>query len=403
MTAVSVLQARCLAAAIVLVLLAAPCAAQEVDHSKMHHPPPKQAPPTKKPVVKKPAAKKPAAKPAAKKPATVAPASRPAPTRPPPAKDPHAGHAAPAPSKSKAASPAPVGRAAEATHDHHDHGGQAPKAGSAERDQQARDATDHSGMDHSGMDHSGMDHAATPDARTQPLTPIPVLTDADRIGALPPEHAHPAHDDEIHYHVLLNRLEAWGAEAGTAAQWEGQAWIGTDLRRLWLRSEGERSGDGLESASVEVLHGRSVTPWWDVVAGVRHDFAPGASQDFLALGVMGLAPYMFEVEATAYLGPSGRSALRVETEYEMLLTNRLILQPLVEVNVYGKTDRSRGVGSGLGTVEAGLRLRYEIDRRFAPYIGVVRERAFGHTANLRRGAGEHVDDTHAVAGFRIWF
>ncbi|MDQ3286806.1 MAG: copper resistance protein B [Pseudomonadota bacterium] len=240
-------------------------------------------------------------------------------------------------------------------------------------------------------------------APLQPIEPIPVLTEADRIGALPPEHPHAVHDDEIHYYVLLNRLEAVEVDDGTAAKWEAQAWVGTDLKRLWLRSEGERTGEGLESANLEVLYGRSVTPWWDVVAGIRHDFAPGSSQDFLALGVMGLAPYMFEIEATAYLGQSGHSALQVETEYEMLLTNRLILQPLVEVNVYGRTDRSRGVGSGLGTVEAGLRLRYEFDRRFAPYIGVVRERAFGRTADLRSEAGEHTDDTHLVAGFRTWF
>ncbi|MDQ3510907.1 MAG: copper resistance protein B, partial [Pseudomonadota bacterium] len=258
-------------------------------------------------------------------------------------------------------------------------------------------------MDHSKMDHSKMDHSEIPAATLEPRTPIPVITQADRMGAIPPDHPHPVHDNGIFRYVLLNRLEAWDTDEGTAVKWEGQAWIGTDLDRVWLRSEGERSDGSLERADLEVLYGRSVTSWWDVVAGLRHDFAPGKSQDFLALGVMGLAPYMFEVEATAYLGQSGRSELRVETEYEMLLTNRLILQPLVEVNVFGKSDPGRGTGSGLGTVEAGLRLRYEIDRRFAPYIGVVRERAFGRTAELRRDAGRHVDDTHVVAGFRIWF
>jgi len=140
-----------------------------------------------------------------------------------------------------------------------------------------------------------------------------------------------------------------------------------------------------------------------VVAGIRHDFKPGASQDFAAIGVMGLAPYKFEVEATGYIGESGQTAARFEVEYETLLTNRLILQPLVEVNVYGQNDERRGIGSGLSTAEAGLRLRYEVTRQFASYIGIVHERAFGRTADFRRAEGEDTDDTRVVAGFRIWF
>ena len=119
--------------------------------------------------------------------------------------------------------------------------------------------------------------------------------------------------------------------------------------------------------------------------------------------MQGLAPYKFEVSATAYLGASGQSAARLEVEYETLLTNRLVLQPLLEANLYGKDDPRRGLGSGLATVEAGLRLRYEFTRRFAPYIGVVRERAFGKTTALRRGSGEDTDDTRFVAGLRVWF
>ncbi|MEO5962560.1 MAG: copper resistance protein B, partial [Thermomonas sp.] len=181
------------------------------------------------------------------------------------------------------------------------------------------------------------------------------------------------------------------------------AWIGTDLNRVWLRSEGEQVDGKLDGADLEVLYGRSIAPWWDVVAGIRHDFKPGASQDFAALGVVGLAPYKFEVQATAYIGQGGQTAARFEAEYETLLTNRWILQPLVEVNLYGKDDARRGIGSGLSTVEAGLRLRYEFTRRFAPYIGVVRERAFGSTADFRRLNGEDINDTRVVAGLRIWF
>jgi copper resistance protein B len=109
------------------------------------------------------------------------------------------------------------------------------------------------------------------------------------------------------------------------------------------------------------------------------------------------------VEATAYLGESGQAAARLEVEYETLLTNRLILQPLVELNVYGQSDERRDIGSGLSTAEFGLRLRYEIRREFAPYLGVVHERAFGRTADFRRDDGEDVNDTRLVAGIRIWF
>lgn len=252
------------------------------------------------------------------------------------------------------------------------------------------------------VDHSAMGHQMGRSA-DEPITPIPEITDADRAAAVPPPSDHPVHDNTIQSFVLFNRLEAFDAEKGAGLEWEGQAWFGTDLNKVWLRSEGERSGGHTEAAGIEVLYGRAIAPWWDVVAGVRHDFKPGASQDFVAIGIQGLAPYKFEVEATAYLGESGQTAARIEVEYETLLTNRLILQPLVELNVYGQNDQRRGIGSGLSTAEFGLRLRYEIRREFAPYIGVVHERAFGRTADFRRNEGEDVNDTRLVAGIRIWF
>lgn len=268
---------------------------------------------------------------------------------------------------------------------------------------------DHSAMGHDipaateePVDHAAMGHAM-PRAADQPITPIPVLTDADRAAAIPPPNDHPVHDSAVHSFVLFNRLEAFDADEGNGMEWEGQAWIGTDRNKLWLRSEGERVGGHTEAADIEVLYGRPISPWWDVVAGVRHDFQPGGSQNFAAIGVQGMAPYKFEVEATAYVGESGQTAASIEAEYETLLTNRLILQPLVEATFHGKDDERRGVGSGLGTVEAGLRLRYEFTRQFAPYIGVVREKAFGRTADYRREEGEAVDDTRVVAGLRIWF
>jgi copper resistance protein B len=272
---------------------------------------------------------------------------------------------------------------------------------------------DHSAMGHSTMDHTSVDHAAMGHgaaahggsdlpADAMPREPVPALTDADRRAAFPDVAGHAAHDKGIHWYVLGDRLET-SDEGGGALAWDVTAWIGGDIDRLWLRSEGERSDGHTEAAGIELLYGRSVAPWWDVLVGIRHDVAPGASQDFLALGVAGLAPMKFEVSATAYLGQGGRTQARFEAEYELLLTNRLVLQPSLEATLVGRDDPGRALGSGLATVEAGLRLRYEITRRFAPYVGIARERAFGGTADYRRDLDEDVDDTRLVAGVRFWF
>lgn len=264
-------------------------------------------------------------------------------------------------------------------------------------------ATDHSGMDQGNMDHNDMKPAAKPDAPSARREPIPAPTDADRAAAFPPLSHHMQHASELNHYLLFNRLEAVDADRGGAQAWEAQGWIGNDTDRLWLRSEGERERGRTESADLEVLYGRAISPWWDVVVGAKHDFLPRQSQSWAAIGVQGMSPYKFEIAATAYVGDSGRSALNFEAEYELLLTNRLILQPLIEVDLFGRDDPRRGIGSGLSTVEAGLRLRYEFTRRFAPYIGISRERAFGGTADYRRADGEDIDDTRVVAGLRVWF
>ncbi len=263
-------------------------------------------------------------------------------------------------------------------------------------------AMDHSKMDHSKMDHSKMDHADT--GLREPRTPIPVVTDADRAAAFPAGvHDMHMHGRRVDSYVLLDRLEGFNADPGAGQAWEATAWIGGSIDRLWLRSEGERVQNRLESADLELLWGHGFTPWWDVVAGVRHDFKPGDSRTFAAIGVQGLAPQKFEVSATAYLGEGGQTAARVEVEYELLLTNRLVLQPRVEAEWYGKDDPLRHTGSGLSAVEAGLRLRYEFTRRFAPYVGVVHERAFGDTAHYRRDEHGSARETRVVVGLRTWF
>jgi len=261
--------------------------------------------------------------------------------------------------------------------------------------------TDHSKMDHSKMDHSKMDHSKM-DHSVAPAVPA-APTDAEVAKAFPVLAPHVMPDNAIESYVLFNQLEGWNGDGPSGVSWAGQAWVGTDTRRLWLRTEGERVAGETESADLELLYGRSISRWWEAVAGVRHDAAPGSAQSWVGVGVMGLAPQKFEVAATAYAGPSGRSAARVEIEYELLLGHRWILQPRLEANLFGQNDAARGVGSGLSTVEAGLRLRYEVTRRFAPYVGLVRERAFGATGDFRRQAGDDDDAWQVVAGVRVWF
>jgi copper resistance protein B len=255
-------------------------------------------------------------------------------------------------------------------------------------------------------------HHPPPPARTparterveQPREPIPPLTDADRAAAFPEiDDGHAAHGAGLHWFLQVDQLEAWREDEENGLAWEVRGWTGGDLHKAWVRSEGARFAGSTDSSDVELLYGRAVAPWWNLVAGIQHDFRPGDSQTFAGIGLIGLAPHRFELEATAYVGESGQTRATLDAEYELLFTNRLILQPLVEVTLHGKDDESRGIGAGLSTVEAGLRLRYEVTRRFAPYVGVVYERAVSQTADFRRAAGEEAHDTLAVAGVRTWF
>ena len=209
-------------------------------------------------------------------------------------------------------------------------------------------------------------------------------------------------DDPFSYLVLLDNLEYRDAHAGATFAWDIEAWAGGDENRLYLRSEGESAEHG-DEASAELLWARPVARWWNLAAGLRGDFQPGDSRTWLAMGVFGLAPYRLHVQATAYLGESGRSALRFETDYDWLLTNRLILQPRLQFDAYGKDDVGRGIGSGLSTLDVGLRLRYELRREFAPYLGFTWVNRLGQTGDLAQAAGEDPNEVQALAGLRIWF
>ena len=270
-------------------------------------------------------------------------------------------------------------------------------------------------MDHSqmqGMDHSnmqGMDSGMTtmapskPEALTQSRTPIPPVTDANRAAVYQSAKGHTVHDDALNYFLLFDQLEWQDANNGSVLNWDVNGWVGGDIDRLWIRSEGERTNGKTESAELQALWGHSIGPWWDVVGGVRQDFKPGSPQTWAAFGLQGLALYNFEAEATAFLGEGGQTALRLEGDYDILLTNRLILQPTAEANFYGHNDPKRGIGSGLSETEVGVRLRYEIYREFAPYVGVTWNRSYGNTADFAREEGEDRSEARLVLGVRMWF
>jgi copper resistance protein B len=231
---------------------------------------------------------------------------------------------------------------------------------------------------------------------------LPPITDADRAAAFPAVDGHVVHDEAVHALVRIDRLE-WRPADDNSLGWSAGGWIGRDLDRFWFRAEGDRTDGRLDEANVHLLYGRALARWWEVVAGVRQDIRPGPARTWAAVGVQGLAPYWFEVEATAYVGESGRTRLHVEAEYELLLTNRLILQPLIEVAVHGTADREYGIGAGLSSAEIGLRARYEFRRELAPYVGVVWHRAFFETAEIARAAGRQAGDLRLATGIRLWF
>ncbi|GAC1407477.1 MAG: copper resistance protein B [Burkholderiaceae bacterium] len=265
------------------------------------------------------------------------------------------------------------------------------------------DHGDMKGMDHSqmkGMDMGGkmksMQGGAAPAEARDP----DIYADGLALGHMP---GMDMADDTIRARLILDRLEAFRTSKSHGQVLDAQGWIGGDLDKLWLKVDGERANGKLGATRTEALWNHAIATYWGLQTGVRHDFGDGPGRTWAAFGVQGLAPYWFDVQATAYVGQGGRTALRFEPEYDLLLTQRLILQPNVKINLYGKNDPARGIGSGLSVMEAGLRLRYEFSRKVAPYIGVVYNRKFGTTAQYANDAGKPASETRLVSGVRIWF
>ncbi|WP_186296745.1 MULTISPECIES: copper resistance protein B [Cupriavidus] len=294
-------------------------------------------------------------------------------TPPPPAAspgaaqaDPHAGHSAPPAPATALATPVSTPLM--------DHGDMQMQGGSAPAD--ARDPNAYS---------DGLIRGAG--AYAVPGVPALSLADGHSFGAL-----------------LVDRLErSYANHGGNAIAYDLQGWFGYDFDKAVLKAEGEVARGKLQDARTELLWGHAITPYWDTQLGLRYDTGTGPDRGWLAFGVQGLAPYWFDVEATGYVGNGGRTALRLAASYDLLLTQKLILQPRAEAQFYGKSDPERDIGSGLSNATVGLRLRYEFSRQFAPYIGVESSGSFGKTAGFVRASGERAQEIRWVAGVRFWF
>lgn len=273
-------------------------------------------------------------------------------------------------------------------------------------------ATDPCTPEHAAMGHC-RPAAATPAAPPSSAPPPAARSGPDHAAdaiwgadAMAPARraVHAEHGGFTDNRILLDRLEYRAAKGRDGYAVEGEAWFGGDYDRLWLKFAADGTfGEPLESAELQALYSRAINPWFNLQGGVRHDFGHGPDRTQLALGIQGLAPYWFEIDAAAFLSTKGELTARVEAEYDQRITNQLILQPRVELGLSAQDITELRVGAGLTEVEAGLRLRYEFVPEFAPYLGVEWERSVGRTADHARAAGERTGGWSFVAGVRAWF
>lgn len=217
----------------------------------------------------------------------------------------------------------------------------------------------------------------------------------------------PIDDNQIFWFLLFDQLEYQVNEHQNIFNWDAIAWVGGDYQKLWIKSEGDVNiDDGDGETELQLLYGRLIAPYWDFQVGLRYDQLYGESakgRGFAVIGVEGLAPYFFEVDAAMFVSHQGDVSARFKAEYELLLSQRLVLQPVAETNLAIQEVEEFGVGSGFNDLELGLRLRYEINREFAPYIGVSWTKLFGDTAKFAQEEGESSDDLKFVAGVRLMF
>jgi copper resistance protein B len=204
-------------------------------------------------------------------------------------------------------------------------------------------------------------------------------------------------DDPLVTMFLMDRFEVLDNDENTRV-WEGSFWIGYDINKLYIYSQGEATSDGLETSQNELVYSRAIAAFWDAQIGLAYDKNADASQTWGEIAISGLAPYYFETRAALLVNGDGNVGLRLDAEYEALLTQKLILTPSLEADFYTKDTPDMNLGSGLSSIEAGLRLRYEFIRELAPYIGVTWEKTFGNTRDYNP-----IDETSLMVGVRFWF
>jgi copper resistance protein B len=218
------------------------------------------------------------------------------------------------------------------------------------------------------------------------------------------EFGQPVMDREVFAHAIVNENEGRWNGTNTQYRWDGEGWVGTDYNKLWIKSEGTLLSNGtLEDGQHQFLYDRAITTYFDLQGGLRSDIDSLPTRNWAALGIQGLAPYFFDLELTGFVSGQGHLAAKFEAFYDLLITNRLILQPQIEVDLYSKADPARLTGAGFSSVDTGLRLRYEFNRKFAPYIGVVYEGKFGQTASFAKRTGDSAGDFRFAFGVRVWF
>ena len=391
-----------LIAALAATALATPAVAQ-MDHSKMNMPgmtmpAPKKAAP-KKAAPKKTTVKAAPKKAPAKKAAT---AKKPAPAKAKPA-DPHADH-------DMSAMPAPATPPTDpmAGHDMSAMPAQPadPVAGHEMGSMPGREMP--AGHDMSSMPNAAPVGTDLP-AGNAPPPPVPTDHAADAVyGAsgmgIGRHHLQTMHGGQKFSQVMFNIAEAQFRRGRDGFEWDGEGWYGGDINRLWIKSEGDGAfGHSIEKAEVQALYSRAIGPYFNLQGGVRYDFRPNPSRVYAVIGFEGLAPSFFDVEGALFLSNKGELMARAEGYYDQRITQRLILQPRAELNFAAQSTREIGIGAGLSDAEIGLRLRYDIRREFAPYVGVQYRRAFGDTRRYLKDEGEDAGGWSLLTGVRVWF
>ncbi len=219
---------------------------------------------------------------------------------------------------------------------------------------------------------------------------------------------HDAHNPQDHrhgaerYHAFTLETDYGGSEHGALVRWDLDGWIGTDENKLWLKAEGEKAQGTTESAEFWALYSRNVSEFWDVQAGLRHDSQPHPTS-YGVLGLQGLLPLFFETQAHVFVSDEGDVSARVHTETDLLVTQRLILQPHAEINLFAQDVPEQDVGAGLSNGEIGVQTRYELSRQFAPYMDFTYERAFGETSAIAKREEGDNDNAIVSVGLRVMF